>query len=127
MLRDVLERYEETQGDEMAASTVNRKSELISLDQLQACRQSLDKIHTKLQALFHKDGKVKRRKALTWPFQSAESAALMRQLRGLRDNLAATLTADSLEVSVKIHDIVANTHGDVKAIKANTKSGMKDW
>jgi hypothetical protein len=62
------------------------------------------------QALFHNDGKVKRRKALTWPFQSAESAKLIKQLQDYRDTLASVTAADSLEISAKSHAVVTDSY-----------------
>jgi hypothetical protein len=126
LLRDVLARISETEQSEAVTSIVTRKSELISPDELQKCTQNVERVRQRLQALFHDDGKVKRRKALTWPFQSAESAKLIKQLQDFRDTLASVTAADSLEISAKSHAVVSDTQKDVCAIKATIQSGLQD-
>jgi hypothetical protein len=126
LLRDVLARISETEQSEAVTSIVTRKSDLISSSELAKCTQSVERVHQRLQMLFHDDGKVKRRKALAWPFQSAESARLIKQLQDFRDNLASVTAADSLEISAKSHVVVSVTQKDVGAIKATIQSGLQD-
>jgi hypothetical protein len=126
LLRDVLTRIHDTEQSEAVTSIVTRKSDLISPDELEKCTQNVERVRQRLQALFHDDGKVKRRKALTWPFQSAESAKLTKQLQDFRDNLTSVTTADSLEISAKSHVVVSDTQKDVGAMKATIQSGLQD-
>ena len=126
LLRDVLARISETEQSEAVTSIVTRKSDLISPDELEKCTQNVERVRQRLQALFYDDGKVKRRKALTWPFQSAESAKLIKQLHDFRDNLTSVTAADSLEISAKSHVVVSDTQKDVGAIKATINSGLQD-
>jgi hypothetical protein len=126
LLRDVLARISETEQSEAVTSIVTRKPDLISPSELAKCTQSVERVRQRLQTLFHDDGKVKRRKALTWPFQSAESARLIKQLQDFRDNLASVTAADSLEISAKSHVVVSVTQKDFGAIKATIQSGLQD-
>ena len=126
LLRDVLARISETEQSEAVTSIVTRKSDLISPSELATCTQSVGRVRQRLEALFHGDGKVKRRKALTWPFQSAESAKLIKQLQDFRDTLTSVTAADSLEISAKSHVLVSDTQKDVGVIKATIQSGLQD-
>lgn len=121
LLRDVLESILESQNNEDLTLITKRKSHLATSHEIQKCGQSLDKIHLKLKTLFRDDGKIKRRKALMWPFQSSESDALIKRLQDFRDTFAAFLAADSLEVSVKSYHAIADTREDVRSIRTDMK------
>lgn len=126
LLRDVLARIHETEQSEAVAAIVTRKSDLIPPSDLEKCTHNVERVRQRLQTLFYDDGKVKRRKALAWPFQSAESAKLIKQLQDFRDTLTSVTAADSLEISAKSHAVVTDTQKDVGSIKASMESGFQD-
>jgi len=126
LLRDVLERIHESEQSEAVASIITHRTDLVSPGELEKCTNHVEIVRQRLQALFHDDGKVRRRKALIWPFQSKESAALIKQLEDFRDNLASVTAANSLEVSAKSYAVVSETQKDVSAIKTSMQSGLQD-
>lgn len=126
LLRDVLERINECENNEVVASIVKRKTDIIPPDEVESCAQSVETVRQRLQALFHDDGKVKRRQALTWPFKSSESANLIKQLQDLRDNFASVLAADSFELSAKSYVMVSDTQKDVSLIKKDVLSAHQE-
>ncbi|KAK8071376.1 hypothetical protein PG997_011579 [Apiospora hydei] len=125
LLRDVLARIQESSADGDLALILQRKPQLMAKDDVKRCEQSIDKVRGRLEALFHDDGKIKKRHALTWPFKNAESADLVKQLQEFRDMFAALIAADTLDVSVKSHQVAVETRSVVRDIKDGMASGKR--
>ncbi|KAK8126891.1 uncharacterized protein PG998_002650 [Apiospora kogelbergensis] len=128
LLRDVLARIEESSADGELASILMRKSRWVPIpyEDVKRCEQSIEKVRGRLAALFHEDGKIKKRHALTWPFKNTESTDLIKQLQEFRDMFAAVAVADSLDVSVKSHQVAVDTRSAVRDIKDDMISGKRD-
>jgi hypothetical protein len=116
LLRDVLERMSESYHDDDLCSITQRHPDILVYDKFEKCKASLEKVRKKLEALFRDDGTIRKRKALVWPFQSSETASLITQLQDFRDTFAATLVAESLDVSVKSYRLVNDMRDDVRDI-----------
>jgi ankyrin repeat protein/uridine kinase len=119
LLRDVLERMSESHDDLDLHSITKRHPDILVYDKFEKCKASLEKVRKKLEALFREDGTIRKRKALIWPFQSSETASLITQLQDFRDTFAATLTAESLDVSVKSYRLVNEMRDDVSNINSS--------
>jgi hypothetical protein len=129
LLRDVLERMSESYHGDDLHSTTKRHPDILVYDKFEKCKASFEKVRKKLEALFRDDGTLRKRKALVWPFQSSETASLITQLQDFRDTFAATLAAESLDVTVKSYHLVNNTRDEVRDIKSsidNTTRAKKD-
>jgi hypothetical protein len=119
LLRDVLERMSESYHDDDLHSITQRHPDILVYDNFEKCKASLERVRKKLQALFRDDGTLRKRKALIWPFQSSETASLVTQLQDSRDTFAATLTAESLDVSIKSYRLVNDMRDDVRNINSS--------
>jgi ankyrin repeat protein len=119
LLRDVLERISESHDDLDLHPITKRHSDILVYDKFEKCNASLEKVRKKLEALFRDDGTIRKRKALVWPFQSSETASLITQLQDFRDTFAATLVAESLDVSVKSYRLVNDMRDDVSNINSS--------
>ncbi|KAK8075919.1 ankyrin repeat-containing domain protein [Apiospora phragmitis] len=80
----------------------------------------------RLAGLFHEDGRIKKRHTLMWPFKNTESADLIRQLQGFRDVFVALMAADSLDVSVKSHQVAVETRSILRELKDDMASRRRD-
>ncbi|KAK8024557.1 hypothetical protein PG993_012623 [Apiospora rasikravindrae] len=125
-LRDVLARVQESSTNAELAVILLQRPQPISEDEVKICTQSIEKVRGRLAALFHDDGRIKRRHALTWPFQNNESADLIKQMQRFRDTFATLIAADTLDVSVKSHQVATETMSVVRNIKDDMESGRRD-
>ncbi|KAK8137557.1 hypothetical protein PG984_003050 [Apiospora sp. TS-2023a] len=126
LLRDVLLRIHESSKDGSLASILMRKSQIFPKEDVERCEKSVETVRVRLAALFHENGKIKKRHAITWPFKNTESADLIKQLQGFQDIFATIIAADSLDVSVKSHQVAVETRSVVRDIKDDMANGRRD-
>ncbi|KAL2211123.1 ankyrin [Sarocladium strictum] len=117
LLRDVLVGIQETSENGELAAILGRKSRVVYTEDVQRCERVINRVRSRLAALFREDGTVKKRRALLWPFTKDESKDLIEQLQRSRDMFVASMTADSLDVAVRLHQVAADTRSDVVDIK----------